>query len=455
MKRSDGPGLIARLIFWMVLLWSGTAALPASAQADVPAQLLQLVNQVRAEHGLPPFQVNASLAVAAQNQANFNAANAGYGHSGAGGSSPQDRATAAGFTGYVVENVVGGSDLSPQQGVTWWVNSPVHFNTLISTRYPEAGTGYAVKGRQRHYTLVVGRRSDAPPAQAGNAQLAEPPAIVVPITLSAPRPDGSIVHTVQAGQTLWAIAARYEVRLSDLFLFNNLDEDAFIQPGDELMVRLAEGQAPPPTPTPPLHHVVRTGETLWTIAARYRLSLADLLWLNGVSEETILRPGDELTVRLAEGQSPPPTPTPQLKYAVIEGDSLWSIAARYGLSLDGLLALNDLQAGALLRPGQELWIRPQPSPTPTTPLPAAATPAGSLPVAMANTGLAAQPPGPPVAPGGTATPAPSGAAVSTLMPGPGSGAREASLVPPSLALFVGIGLAVTAALILWAGRKAG
>lgn len=453
MSRTNLLVPLIRIILGILVLWSSISIRTAAAQAHVPSQILQLVNQVRAEHGLAPFQPNPALAIAAQNQANFNAANGSYGHTGAGGSSPQGRATAAGYAGFVVENVVGGTDLTPQQGVTWWVNSPVHFNTLISTRYPEAGTGYAINGQQVHYTLVVGRRSDAPPGAANLAQQDEPPAIVVPITLSQPRPDGSIVHKVETGHTLWAVAARYEVRLSELLLFNNLDEDDFIQPGDELIVRLAEGQAPPPTPTPPLNHTVRPGETLWTIAARYRLSLADLLWLNGASEETILRPGDELTVRLAEGQAPPPTPTPLLKHVVVEGDSLWSVAARYRLSLEDLLAFNEMQATALLQLGQELWIRPQPSPTPvSSPQPLAAT-ATSLP----DDGMAGESalavPQEPVAVVSSAPPARPESPVATTLAAPVAGDAALPPVQKPIALYVGIGLAAAAALVLLAGRR--
>jgi uncharacterized protein YkwD len=164
---------------------------PVLAQADTASEVLRLVNQVRADHGLPPFRYNQALSVAAHNQANYNAAFGLYGHTGEGGTRPLDRARAAGYQGSVVENVVGGWDLTPTQGVTWWINSPVHYNTLVTTRYEEAGTGYAINGRQRHYTLVVGRPSDALANDAADRlQPAGPPAFVAPIILSEPNALG-------------------------------------------------------------------------------------------------------------------------------------------------------------------------------------------------------------------------------------------------------------------------
>jgi LysM repeat protein len=366
---------IAGLCLVLVLLINGGWRTEAAAQADTASQLLQLVNQVRARHGLAPFQSDQALAVAAQNQAEFNAASSRYGHSGVGGSSPQDRANAAGYSGYVVENVVGGTDLTPAQGVTWWVNSPVHYNTLITTRYAFAGTGFATNGRQRHYVLVVGRPADGRPERA--VPVASAPAFVAPIILSEPAADGSISHQVRVGQTLWAIAARYQVTLEELRLFNNLAEEALLRPGDKLIIRLAEGQEPPPTPTPPLTHIVREGETLWTIAARFRLNLADLFWLNGLNEDSLIQPGEEIMIRLAPGQPPPPTPTPQTSHEVQSGQSLWEIAALYGLSVEALRALNELDATHVLQPGDQLRIRPWPSPTATVTTVATATANGA------------------------------------------------------------------------------
>ena len=69
---------------------------------------------------------------------------------------------------------------------------------------------------------------------------------------------------------------------------------------------------------------------------------------------------------LAEGEEPPPTPTPPTTYQVQEGDSLWSIAAKNNLTVDQLLDYNNLTENSFIVPGDELTIRQvEPSPTPT------------------------------------------------------------------------------------------
>lgn len=342
-----------------------------AAQSNPASEILRLVNQVRAGYGLPPFTWDGSLAAAAQNQASFMATSNVYSHTGAGGSSPQSRAQAAGYPGHATENIVGGTDLTPNQGVIWWQNSPIHFNTMISQQYIHAGVGFAQGHDQNFYALVVGVPAD----QANSAALNVPVpgddtlAPVVPVQIAEPGEDGGIVHVVGSGQSFWAIAARYEIPLEQLYLFNNLTEESVINPGDKLIIRLADGQEPPPTPTPPASHIVQQGESLWTIAAWYKLSLEQLLWLNSLEEDSLVQPGDEVKIRLLPGESPPPTATVQTIHVVQAGDTAWGISELYGLAVDQLLAFNSLTASSVLSIGDQLLIV-APSPTPTeTPLP--------------------------------------------------------------------------------------
>ncbi len=363
----------------------------AEAQGN---EVLQLVNAVRAEYGLAPLSYNAQLAAAAQGHANFIASEGIYSHYGVNGSTWQDRAQAAGYPGWAGENLVGGTRLTPQQGVTWWRNSAVHFSNMLNPRWTEAGVGVAQGNGQNFYVMVFGTQSEGPPPRA--EQVVDVPFIVAPIELAAPNPDGSIVHTVLEGHTFWAIAARYEVSIADLYLFNGMNEDSVLNPGDKLTIRLADGQPPPPTPTPPTTHTVREGESLWTIAAAYRTDLDTLLWLNGVTIDHVVYTGDQVKVRLGEGEAPPPTPTPQQSHIVRAGDTAFGIALQYGLSLDELLAFNKLSADTLLQIGQELLIRP-PTPTPE-PTPTATPTLTPVAVALAPSAFRAASPTPTRAP---------------------------------------------------------
>jgi LysM repeat protein len=385
--------LLAGLLICLLLALGHGRDAAGAAQGDPASDIFQRVNQVRASQGLPPFQYNGALAAAAQNHANWMAASAIFSHYGAAGSSPQSRASGAGYGGYVAENIVGGLNMSPRQGILWWQNSPVHYNTIVSSRYVEAGTGYASNGSQNMYVLVVGRPPGAnEAAPQGRAQdRSAAPLRITPITLAEPREDGSIVHVIRQGQAMWTIAAHYDVDLDYLYLINGLTEDDVLHPGNEVTVRLADGQEPPPTPTPPLTYVVQDGDTPWGIALINGIELDFLYLLNNLSPNSMLQPGDELVVRLAEGQAPPSTPTPSSTHIVQEGQSIWLIAALYNLTVDQLLSLNDMTLESVIRPGDELLIRELP------PTPAATEPPATQPATAASTAVAVAP-NPSVAP---------------------------------------------------------
>ena len=102
-------------------------------------------------------------------------------------------------------------------------------------------------------------------------------------------------------------------------------------------------------------HVVKQGETLYKIARTYGLSVAELKRLNGLTRDNI-RVGQRLIVK-------PPTldvPASPEIYTVKEGETLYAIAFRFGLSVDTLLALNPLEE-PFLEPGQTLRLLPVPT----------------------------------------------------------------------------------------------
>lgn len=104
-------------------------------------------------------------------------------------------------------------------------------------------------------------------------------------------------------------------------------------------------------------HRVRSGESLSVIARRYRVSVDDLQRWNNISDPRTLRAGRTIVVF----RSPAPlTPTSggTFKYTVQRGDSLWSIARKHKVKLQDLLSWNDLTTNTVLQPGQNITINP-------------------------------------------------------------------------------------------------
>jgi membrane-bound lytic murein transglycosylase D len=105
-----------------------------------------------------------------------------------------------------------------------------------------------------------------------------------------------------------------------------------------------------------LKHTVRSGESLSVIAKRYRVSVRELQAWNSISNPHKLRAGQQLVVF----QSPAPAPAVRregtVQHTVQSGDSLWSIARRYKVKLNDLMRWNDLGRNDVIRPGQSLKI---------------------------------------------------------------------------------------------------
>ena len=109
-------------------------------------------------------------------------------------------------------------------------------------------------------------------------------------------------------------------------------------------------------PTRRFQHQVRPGESLWVIARRYSVSVSDIQQWNQLGGRDLIRPGQRLTILMDSpaGRASAPEPT---RYTVRNGDSLWLISRRLNVSLNDLMRWNGLNESSVLRPGQVLTIR--------------------------------------------------------------------------------------------------
>ncbi len=114
-------------------------------------------------------------------------------------------------------------------------------------------------------------------------------------------PAKRIDHRVRPGESLWVIARRYRVSIDDLKRWNNLGQTHLIRPGQRLSVVLEPEAGPASVTAGATRYVVQTGDSLWAIARRHRIPLAELLEHNNLTPETVLQPGQ--TLRLGSSTS--------------------------------------------------------------------------------------------------------------------------------------------------------
>lgn len=188
---------------------------------------------------------------------------------------------------------------------------------------------------------------------------APPPAHTPPAHVATLRPavadPGWTAYVVRDGDTLSGIAARFRTSPGALSVRNRLGDPDVIRPGQRLSVP-RPAATPRAAVVPARVYVVRSGDTLSGIATRHDLTLANLLKANRLSPRALIHPGQRLTVRTgtARAAARKPAPAAARTYLVRDGDTLSGIARAHGTTAGALARASGIDAGALLRVGQRL-----------------------------------------------------------------------------------------------------
>ncbi|MCA9916256.1 MAG: LysM peptidoglycan-binding domain-containing protein, partial [Anaerolineae bacterium] len=185
-------------------------------------------------------------------------------------------------------------------------------------------------------------------------------------------PVGLTIPVVQRGENLFRIALAYGTTTDALASLNGILDVSSIQVGQRLLVPSLEA-----VPSAPETHVVQPGESLFSIAQLYNVSVESLLELNEITNANQIYPGQELTIWSAEAGIPQPEatagaeadtilPTPEESNAlptissnihiVQAGETLFRIATAYGLTTNQLATANGISDPTVIYVGQQLVI---------------------------------------------------------------------------------------------------
>lgn len=148
-------------------------------------------------------------------------------------------------------------------------------------------------------------------------------------------------YVVKSGDSLYSIAKKYDVSVDDLKSVNNLTSNT-LSVGKVLKI-------PGESVDLPNSYTVKKGDSLWSIATKYGVSVNDLKSLNNLSSN-VLSVGQILLLPGTTEEDSMNT------YTVKSGDTLYGIASKYNISVDKLKQLNNLTSNTLSI-GQTLNIR--------------------------------------------------------------------------------------------------
>jgi murein DD-endopeptidase MepM/ murein hydrolase activator NlpD len=250
--------------------------------------------------------------------------------------------------------------------------------------FPPSRTSF---GRLALALALCGCGKSGTPAQVhtrGSASLASVAAPAPPPAEPAPPP--SVIHTLAAGETLWDVAHAYGLSSKQILEQNSSlpSDPRRWRVGTQLKlsgvsklvnVETASERAAQHKPLPELkdgaYHMLRQGESLWTLARLYDVSIESLMTRNGFSEDIhgqlqigqpIIIPGLKASQIKQQPEpevaaaSPRKSSGDNLVHEIARGETVWDIARTFGVSVAEVMAANSLSADAVqnIREGQTL-----------------------------------------------------------------------------------------------------
>lgn len=156
-------------------------------------------------------------------------------------------------------------------------------------------------------------------------------------------------YTVKSGDTLYSIATKNNTTVDILKQLNNLTNNN-LSIGQILLLPTTEIIEIPTTTTT---YTIKSGDTLYSIAKKYNTTVDKIKQQNNLTSNT-LTIGQQLQIPTSEFIE---TPTTTITYTVIPGDTLYSIARNYNTTVNNIKQQNNLTSN-LLTVGQQLLISP-------------------------------------------------------------------------------------------------
>lgn len=221
-------------------------------------------------------------------------------------------------------------------------------------------------------TLAAAMKAQA--VTTGTVIPAQAVAATLPAALRPMAPATPDSYTVVRGDTISAIARRFNLDTSAVLQLNNLTPTTLIYPGQSIKLTGTAASAPTPSAPPASGtastatvYTVVSGDTLGGIAAKHGVPLSSIFSWNNLNGSSIIYPGQKIKVSGGSAPSAPATPAPAPapapaplastgSYTIKAGDTLSSIASRLGVSLSALMSANNVNASTVIYPGQKLTI---------------------------------------------------------------------------------------------------
>ncbi|MGB9791614.1 MAG: LysM peptidoglycan-binding domain-containing protein [Thermacetogeniaceae bacterium] len=217
------------------------------------------------------------------------------------------------------------------------------------------GTLYVIKPGDTFYSLArrFGTTVDAliaanPGVDPQNLQIGM--TICIPVAPAPGACPGGFTYVIKPGDTFFNLARRFGITVDALIAANPGVDPNNLQIGQTICI-----PAPVPVPgCPGFIHIIRPGDTLYKLARQFGTSVEAILAANPGIDPNNLQIGQAICI--------PITPAPQfcppwtLPYTIQPGDTLYSIAYRFGVDIEDIINVNPGIDPRRLRIGQTICI---------------------------------------------------------------------------------------------------
>tara|TARA_E500000081_G_scaffold151838_1_gene182867 strand:- start:2722 stop:3270 length:549 start_codon:yes stop_codon:yes gene_type:complete len=164
-------------------------------------------------------------------------------------------------------------------------------------------------------------------------------------------------YIVNKGDTLISISKKYMISQALLKEINNLDDDLIFE-NEELTVPRGPEWLKDYLNKPDVYFVSK-GDTLWSIAKKYGVQVSDLIVWNDLSTERYLQINQQINIypKYFVPKKKKKVNLNDLTYPVKRGDTISKIAKKFGVTGDLIVQWNELRNPEVIYPGQVLDIK--------------------------------------------------------------------------------------------------
>jgi len=184
-------------------------------------------------------------------------------------------------------------------------------------------------------------------------------------------------HKVKSGEAISQIAEKYNTTVAAIRTSNDLKNNT-IRAGHYLIIPVSKKPLSAYSKSAELRlekiqnrvrsgnryeHIVKNGESFWSISKKYQVSIRQLSAWNGMAPKDTLLVGKKLVIWASDSLKPRASPKNvlgntirKLQYTVRNGDSLYLIAKKFKVGIDEIARWNKLNKDKYLQPGQKLTV---------------------------------------------------------------------------------------------------